>query len=200
MKITNIAFGLFAAASILIVGCANNQTISEESLSLRKTSMFDESKITGDRTEYIKKAAGESKLIDRAFENAPPMIPHDVEGMLPITINNNACTGCHVPGVAEAMNATPIPQSHFTNFRPDTSLASNGKITKEGKTVENTSDFKTVGKKLGSLSGARFNCSQCHAPQSMATAAPANEFESSFRDADSAKKSNLIDNINEGVK
>lgn len=200
MKITNIAFGLFAAASILIVGCSTNQTISEESLSLRKTSMFDESKIAGDRTEYSKVNAGESKMINRAFENAPPMIPHNVDGMLPITINNNSCTGCHTPGVAEAMNATPIPKSHFTDFRPNTSLAENGKITKEGKEVTNTSDFKTVGKPLGQLSGTRFNCSQCHAPQSMVTEAPANEFKSEFRKENSANKSNLIDVINEGVK
>ncbi len=147
MKLTNIALGLFTAAAIFMVGCSATQTVSEESLGLRKTSLYTESDAMPVKTEYSKKAAGESQIIARAFENAPPMIPHTVDGMLPITINNNACTGCHVPGVAESMNATPIPQSHFTNFRPDTSLASNGMITKEGKTVVNTSDFKTVGKK-----------------------------------------------------
>jgi cytochrome c-type protein NapB len=149
---------------------------------------------------YGKKAAGESKMIERAFENAPPMIPHDVEGMLPITINNNACTSCHIPGVAESMNATPIPKSHFTDFRPSTALASDGRISKEGKAVSNTSDFKTVGKPLTKLAGARFNCSQCHAPQSMATEAPANTFQADFRAEGSGSKSNLIDNINVGVE
>ena len=200
MKITKMTLGLFAAATVFMVGCtAANQTMSEESIGLRKTDLYSEDTTTGDRTEYIKKAAGESQVITRAFENAPPMIPHDVEGMLPITINNNSCTGCHTPGVAESMNATPIPQSHFTNFRPDTSIAADGRIAKEGKAVDNTSELKTVGKKLGELSGARFNCSQCHAPQSMATEAPANEFKADFRVDAHAKKSNLIDNINEGV-
>lgn len=199
MKITNMALGLFAAATVFMVGCTASQTMSEESIGLRKTDLYSENTTVGDKTEYINKAAGESQLIERAFENAPPMIPHTVDGMLPITINNNACTGCHTPGVAESMNATPIPKSHFTNFRPDTSLAADGKITKEGKSVENTSDFKTVGKSLNQLSGARFNCSQCHAPQSMATNAPANEFEADFRAEGHSKKSNLIDNINEGV-
>lgn len=199
MKLTNIALGLFTAAAIFMVGCSATQTVSEESLGLRKTSLYTESDAMPVKTEYSKKAAGESQIIARAFENAPPMIPHTVDGMLPITINNNACTGCHVPGVAESMNATPIPQSHFTNFRPDTSLASNGMITKEGKTVVNTSDFKTVGKKTAMVSGTRFNCSQCHAPQSMSEA-PANEFQADFRAAGHNKKSNLIDNINEGVK
>lgn len=200
MKITNMALGLFAAATVFMVGCsAGNQLQSEESLGLRKTDLYSENTTVGDRTEYINKAAGESKMIERAFENAPPMIPHNVDGMLPITINNNACTGCHTPGVAESMNATPIPKSHFTNFRPDTSLAKDGKIVKEGKIVENTSDFKTVGKSLDQLAGARFNCSQCHAPQSMATEAPANNFKADFRAEGHNKKSNLVDNINEGV-
>lgn len=201
MKITKMALGLFAAATVFMVGCsaANQALQSEESIGLRKTDLYSENTTVGDKTEYIKTAAGESKIIERAFENAPPMIPHDVEGMIPITINNNSCTGCHVPGVAESLNATPIPASHFTNFRPDTAIAKDGRIAKEGKTVDNTSDFKVVGKKLDQLSGSRFNCTLCHAPQSMATDAPANEFQADFRVDGHNKKSNLVDNINEGV-
>ncbi|WP_072682326.1 nitrate reductase cytochrome c-type subunit [Arcobacter sp. LA11] len=199
MKLTKITLGFFTAATILIIGCSATQTISEESLGIRKTSLYSENDAFPVKTEYIKKAAGESKLIERAFENAPPMIPHNVEGMYPITTNNNACTGCHLPAVAEAINATVIPQSHFTNFRPDTSLAKNGKIAKEGKAVTNTSDFKVIGKPLTKLSGTRFNCTQCHVPQSMTSSAPKNEFEVKFRAVEHNKKSNLIDNINEGV-
>lgn len=203
MKISKITLGLVFSATVLIVGCTSvNQTISEESLGLRKTDLYSEKIDTiADKTQYSKKAAGESQLIRRAFENAPPMIPHDVEGMLPITINNNSCTGCHTPGVAEALGATPIPKSHFTNFRPDTSLSKEGQIVKEGQAVKNTSDFKTVGKKSDQLIGARFNCSACHAPQSIATKDPVgNEFKAEFRAKDGNNKSNLIDNINEGVE
>ena len=200
MKITNMAFGLFAAASIMIVGCANNQTISEESLSLRKTSMFDESKITGDKTEYSNVSAGQSKIIDRSFENAPPMIPHSVEGMLPVQVNNNQCATCHVDSAPYDKTIPSVPKSHFTDYRPATSLAEDGRIAKEGNAVTNTSDFKTVGKELGRLSGTRFNCTLCHAPQSMATEAPKNNFKSEFREGSSATKSNLTDVINEGVK
>ncbi len=199
MKITKIALGLFTAATVFMVGCSATQSVSEESLGLRSTSLYSEVDVIPVKTEYIKNAAGESQLIDRAFENAPPMIPHNVEGMLPITINNNACTGCHTPGVAESMNATAIPKSHFTNFRPDTSLAKNGRITKEGKEVTNTSDFKVIGKPLTKVSGTRFNCSQCHVPQTITGTAPINEFQVNFRTQGHNKKSNLIDNINEGV-
>lgn len=199
MKITKIAFGLFAAATVFMVGCATTQTMSEESIGLRKTDLYSENTTVGDRTEYIKDAAGTSKMIERAFENAPPMIPHDVEGMLPITINNNACTSCHAPEIAASMNATAIPKSHFTNYRPDTSLAKNGQIVKNGKLVENTSDYKVASKKMDTLAGARFNCSQCHAPQSMATEAPKNEFQADFRAKNLSNKSNFADNFDEGV-
>lgn len=202
MKMTKITLGLLTTAAVFIAGCSTaNQSMSEESIGLRNTDLYSETSATvGDKTQYIKKSAGQSELIERAFENAPPMIPHDVEGMLPITINNNACTGCHLPEVAVSLNATPIPVSHFTNFRPHTSLSSEGKILKEGKAVDNTSDFKTVGTKLTEVSSSRFNCSACHAPQSIATKAPVtNDFQADFRQKGGNKKSNLIDNINEGV-
>ena len=200
MKLGKLTLTIVTVATVFVVGCTASKTVSEESLGLRTTNLYTEDTTTGDKTMYSKSVAGESTKIARAFENAPPMIPHDVDGMLPITIDNNSCTGCHEPVVAESMGATPIPKSHFTNFRPDTSLAKDGKITKEGKSVANTSDFKTVAKPLDSLSGTRFNCSQCHTPQSNSKMVPKNNFQSEFRTEGLNSKSNLIDNINEGVK
>ncbi len=72
----------------------------------------------------------ESKVIQRSsFENAPPLIPHDVEGMLDMTKENNACTGCHMPEVAEAVKATPIPKSHFFDMRTQKVLSRNESST-----------------------------------------------------------------------
>jgi len=175
-------------------------SVTEESLGLRKVDLYSEDTTKPEATQYIKAAAGSSKRFDRAFENAPPMIPHDVEGMLPIKIGNNACTGCHMPDVAPSMKATPIPPSHFTSFRPVTALAADGKITKEGSAINNTSDFKTVAHKLNKLSTARFNCSQCHAPQSDTKPLVGNTFTPDFKSANGKKRSNLIDVINEGVQ
>lgn len=202
MKITTIAFSLATAAAIFITGCSVAQkTYSEESLGLRKVDLYAENTVTPDKTSYKEAAAGTSTKIERAFENAPPMIPHSVDGMLPITISDNQCTACHDPAVAESMGATPIPTSHFTDLRPQTSLAENGKIVKEGKEVNNTSDMKLpTQKKLAHLAGARFNCSQCHAPQSEGKLIVENEFQADFRNEGANSKSNLIDNINEGVK
>lgn len=200
MKLGKLTLGIATAAALFVVGCATTQTVSEESLGLRKTDLYTEDKTTGDRTQYGTTAAGASTKINRAFENAPPMIPHDVEGMLPITINNNQCTTCHDPAVAESMGATPIPKSHFTDFRPITKVDANGAMIVEGKVITNTSDIKTVSHKGDSLEGARFNCSQCHAPQSTATEAPTNNFAPEFRSEGLNGKSNLIDVINDGVK
>lgn len=200
MKLGKLTLGIATAAALFVVGCATTQTVSDESLGLRKTDLYTEDKTTGDKTQYSTAAAGSSTKIARAYENAPPMIPHDVEGMLPITINNNQCTTCHDPAVAESMGATPIPKSHYTDFRPITKVDANGAMIVEGKVIANTSDIKTVSHKNDSLEGARFNCSQCHAPQSTATEAPANNFAPEFRSEGLTGKSNLIDVINDGVK
>ncbi len=198
MKLTKIALGLTAAAAIFMAGCAE-KTYTEESLGLRKTDLYSENTTTGDETKYATAAAGTSQYINRAFENAPPMIPHSVDGMLPITISNNACLGCHEPAVAKSLNATAIPTSHLTDYRPNTGIGQNGKITKDGAAVDNTSDKLVSSKKLNQVSGARFNCSQCHAPQSQGALVVENEFEADFRKDGHSRASNLVDNINEGV-
>jgi cytochrome c-type protein NapB len=190
--ISKITLSLAVASSIFLAGCSN--TVSEESLGLRKTNLYTEgSETTGDMTKYNTAQPGSSKTITRAFQDAPPMVPHSVDGMLPITIKNNACTGCHAPGVAASMGALPYPKSHMTDFRPATGIAYDGRITKNGSAVDNTSNqnlrdvsIKSTG---GKLAGARFNCSQCHAPQSHATEAPENTFEAVFTSKDGASKS-----------
>jgi cytochrome c-type protein NapB len=201
MKLKKSWVSLLSLAAIVVVGCASSAgTVSEESLGLRKTNLYTEaSETAGEATKYGSAAAGTSKKFDRAFENAPPMIPHDVEGMLPIKVGNNACLGCHMPEIAPSVKATAIPKSHFASFRPITAMGADGRITKEGKGVDNTSDFKTVAHNLGKLSNARFNCSQCHAPQSTQAPLVKNTFTPDFS-ADGSKKSNLIDTINIGVQ
>ncbi|NOQ31943.1 MAG: nitrate reductase [Helicobacteraceae bacterium] len=189
------------AAVLLMAGCTGgvspsksgaSETVSEESLGLRKTNLYTEDTTTGDKTSYGKEYAGSGYKIKRAFQDAPPMIPHDIEGMLPITIKDNQCISCHMPEVAASMGATPVPVSHFTNFRADTAIAKNGKITKSGIEIENTSTDKMAHVsiiKKDQLVGARFNCTQCHAPQSTGKLAVENTFEAQYQQIDGAEKS-----------
>jgi cytochrome c-type protein NapB len=179
-------------------------TVSEASLGLRKTDLYSEQDTSGDATTYGKEAAGASKTIDRAFQDAPPMIPHDVEGMLPIKIGSNMCMDCHMPEVAEAVKATPVPQSHLTDFRPKTGIAKDGRITKNGKAVDNTSSqnmkYVTAKKHKTKLTGARYNCSQCHAPQSKGGNVPENNFKADFQSEDGASRSSLSnEKLMEGI-
>lgn len=116
---------------------------------------------------------GSSKKYQRAYENAPPQIPHSVEGLLPITKENNACLGCHMPEVAKTVKATPIPPTHFINFR--------------------------TGQKLNHLYQGRYNCSQCHAPQVDVQPLVKNTFKPEYRDPKAKSKSKLIENIMEGT-
>jgi len=200
--ISNITLGL-VTASILFVGCSNDTApakkeivkpmISEESLGLRKVSLYDEgNEVAPRKTSYSTDYAGGSKKIDRAFQDAPPMIPHDTTGLLPIKINDNQCLGCHLPDVAPSVGATPIPPSHFTNFRPVTAIAKDGELEKNGQIIKNTSSEKlahiSIQKEI-KLVGARFNCSQCHAPQSDTPLAVKNTFKPEYLDADGAHKS-----------
>ncbi|MEA2029232.1 MAG: nitrate reductase cytochrome c-type subunit [Campylobacterota bacterium] len=192
-RVIKLSMGLILASSILLAEGSKDvkPTISEESLGLRKVSLYSEDKAKGDTTKYNEEAAGTSKVIERAFQDAPPMIPHSTEGLLPITIKNNMCTSCHMPEVAPAMKATPIPASHFTDFRPLTDIAKDGKISKNGKAVDNTSSDKlehVTTKESKKLVGARFNCTLCHAPQSKGDA-PKNNFKAEFTTKDGATKS-----------
>ena len=191
-----------AIGLVTLVGCGGTaKTYSEESLGLRKTNLYTENQSMTKGTNYSKDAAGTSKKIERAFDNAPPMIPHDVEGMLPIETNNNQCIGCHAPAVASSVGAVPYPASHMMNYRPTTSIGADGRIIKEDQGIDNTSDIKAASHDLGSkLYQGRFNCSQCHAPQAMRDDVPENTFQGGFRDESGKTGSNLIDTINEGVE
>jgi len=183
---------------------SSNKSISEVSLGLRKTDLYSEDKAHGEKADYDRPAPGASTNFERAFRDAPPMIPHSVEGLLPITKMNNQCLGCHLPEVASAVGSTPIPATHFTNYRPETVLKDN-KVLKEGKEVgkelKNVSDIKIAkAKKTDTLYQGRFNCTQCHAPQSKMKTAVANTFRPDFGSDKDKAHSSLLDHMNEGVE
>jgi len=197
-KISKITLGL-VALGLFAIGCAN-QTISEESLSLRKASVTDENAVKPVKVEYTKAAPGEAKTLQRSFDNAPPLIPHSVEGLIPIKIGNNACLDCHMPSVAKAVGATAIPKSHFINFRPTEVIAKDGRVIKKGKVVAKTKNYEVFATETdGKLYGGRYNCTQCHVPQANATPLVKNNFTPDYKSAEGTKKSNLANDFAEGV-
>ncbi|AJC94294.1 periplasmic nitrate reductase, small subunit, cytochrome c550 protein [Campylobacter volucris] len=168
-----IFLSLAAAVFISACGFAVNSVDSKD-LGLRKTSLESENVKLLD-VKYSQASAGEAVLIERSFENAPPLIPHTLDGMLPIVKDNNICLSCHDQSVAKDVGATPLPKSHYFDFRKNKS----------------TKDM---------ISEARFNCTQCHVPQSDAKPLVGNSFKAQFKNEELKKKSNLLDVLNEGVK
>jgi len=194
-----VLFGL-ALGALIVTGCAvTQQAVSEDEMGLRQTSLYAEDKTTADATNYAKTAPGESKVFARSFENVPPMIPHDVEGMLDITKEMNMCMDCHMPAMAEAVAATPVPASHLASFRPLTQYVG-GEFKKDGKPVANTSDIIVVVHEREGLSMDRYTCTACHAPQSDNALIVANRFTSVFRSEEGgATSSNLLDVLKDGI-
>jgi len=194
-----IAFGLLTAS------CAagtSNGFINPDSLSLRKANVQNENNIKLQKVSHNKAVPGSAKPIKPSFNNAPPLIPHSVEGLVPITKRNNACLGCHMPEVAKIMHATPIPKSHFVSFRPLESVTKSGKVVKKGKIVaraNNGSNNVYVNSTHGKLDPERYNCTQCHVPQSNAKPLVGNTFKPDYTNKSQMKRSNFINTYDQGI-
>ena len=202
-QVININEDASDPARIEMEDLGNRNSISDTALGLRKTDLMGEDKVKPMAFDYDRPAPGASKKFERAYKDAPPMIPHSVEGLLPITKENNQCLGCHLPEVAKSMGATPIPPTHFTDYRPET-IMKDGKVIKEGKVVgkdlKNTADLKLAkAKRLKKLYEGRFNCTQCHAPQARVKTEVANTFKPDYRDSIYKEHSSLADAMNEGI-
>lgn len=90
---------------------------------------------------YTEEEPGETALLERVYENAPPSVPHSIADFI-IDRTTNDCLECHLEGEEfdEDHIATKVPPSHFTNeYREESSE--------------------------GEVTGIRYNCLQCHVTQ-----------------------------------
>jgi cytochrome c-type protein NapB len=143
MKITVIV--LLGAA--LAAGCAMRPgaqlaevpptaPIPDASLGLSKGSVFDVP--TPPAVKANASNPGELPVLPRAYSTAPPRIPHAVGDFLPISPKQNACQDCHAVKEKKSGAPTPIPPSHYTDYR---------------------NAPERVG---GQVVGARYVCVSCH--------------------------------------
>jgi len=151
MRIGRVLVGIGAVT--LLLGIAAAQEVSDDEISLDKNSVFATPDPIVPTTQQME--PGENTKIGGYFEEMPPVISHQIEDLLPITLAENLCLDCHDDPsmIGEEIGAdepTPIPTSHYTDLRndPDT-------ITE-------------------ALIGARFDCTQCHVPQTDAEPLVAN--------------------------
>jgi len=91
---------------------------------------------------YPTSPPGETKKLERPYKGAPPLISHSLEGFQ-ITRSSNDCLMCHSEGIEiqKGHIAARVPPSHYVNEY----------------TGEQTKDR---------VIGLRYNCLQCHVPQS----------------------------------
>ena len=185
-----VALGVFACTS----GNKEEGYIADENIDMSTDMLMSDESPLGEMPEYSKVRGGASELIDRSFENSPPLIPHKTQGMLPITIQDNKCLRCHLPDNAKKFEATPTPQTHFTSYRPVVVQEESGlyKVDVEQNEV--------VQKELGEFNNAMYNCSQCHVAQANVTVDIDNVFNADYRNSNSRNSSNLNKKIGEGVK
>ena len=125
-------------------------SVPDASLGLAKGSVFEVP--TPAPVKANDSAPGERPVLPRPYVIAPPRIPHGVADFLPITPKQNACIDCHAVKEKKSGEPTPIPASHYTDYR-------------------NAPD--KVG---GQVVGARYVCVSCHAAATDAPALVENRF------------------------
>ena len=150
-----------AAALIVFTGCNQTNTSTNnvsnktvEVTGVRKASLEKDSQNLP-VVKYTSQAPipGKVKPFKTSYVTAPPMIPHSIKGMTPITVKNNMCLNCHLPQNAKALGVTPMPEDHFVdNFDGD--------------------------KHVKRVAGSRYFCTTCHAPQAKLNPVIENKFES----------------------
>jgi len=84
---------------------------------------------------------GESDLQIRPNAEFPPVIPHSIADLGPISVSENPCLECHNADVAEDMGAVAVPPSHRMDLR------------------------NAPGEVGDTVTGARMVCTSCHVAQ-----------------------------------
>ncbi|MGB5178221.1 MAG: nitrate reductase cytochrome c-type subunit, partial [Gammaproteobacteria bacterium] len=131
---------------IAVAACASNGgAIDELNMGLSKASVFDTP--TPAPYAYSDAKPGWNDPLPRAWEDAPPQIPHQVDKFLPIVAADNQCLDCH-----------DVPRYIDQPRNTDRSVKSKSPMSRDHYASND----------LDVVSGARFTCTQCHVPQSNA--------------------------------
>jgi len=183
---------------ILFISCQPNDDIDstqsngDEITVAGDQLLLDEVQL-GEMSIFPDIAENQSESFERSFENAPPFIPHTVKGMTVITRNSNECILCHHPDKAKQEKATPMPESHFIDYRPMI-------LEADGIYAVNASEGEVTAVTTGEqVNMAQYNCNLCHVALTNATVEIRNVFKANFRSSNSKSQSNLVDNMAEGI-
>lgn len=155
-----------AGAALVAASCAvttvytRAQTSAMQSAALANLAQGDP---RADRTPplatYTAVEPGDSTVLPRPYRGAPPQVPHDLEGLLPITLEENSCYACHHPDMA-GDDDIPIPASHFA--WPQIMVVSRADAGADSRA---TLSYVAGYEQNEDVLGARYNCVQCHTPR-----------------------------------
>ena len=129
---------------------AETAGLPDDQVGLSKVSVFDVP--TPEPVQENELMPGEGPLQARAYDTSPPVVPHAMADFLPMTRDDNACLLCHMVAEQVEGEATPMPESHYTDLR------------------------HTPDKVGDEVAGARYNCTLCHVSRTDAVPLVANEF------------------------
>lgn len=190
MKNISILFLIFAFISCTS-NKSNNDLIDEDKLGIIDADVKSEETNFKEKAKYNVVIPGSGAKVERAFENAPPLIPHTTQGFFPIKIDQNICLSCHMPEEAKTTGAISLPETHFMDLRPQP-VEENGEYTIKGNET-------LIVKHKEKLNNSYFNCSQCHVPLTNVQVDIENLFTPEFREKFGLEKSNLDKTIDEGI-
>ncbi len=136
MKTIASIIGVLALSSLAWANSGG--PVADSAMGLSKTSVFDDP--SPPAFAYPDTTPAAAHPLPRAYEGAPPQVPHGIADFLPITADENTCLSCHdkpkLMGKKLKGLATPMPESHYTKV--------------DGKWQRNNN---------------RYVCTQCHVPQ-----------------------------------
>jgi len=108
---------------IAITACASDGgAIDELNMGLSKASVFDTP--TPSASTYSDAKPGYNDPLPRAWESAPPQVPHRIDEFLPVTAADNQCLDCHdVPKYIDKpknldrsrKSKSPMPEEHYAS-------------------------------------------------------------------------------------
>ena len=135
---------------------ANQRPNSDRDLTLGKTTLVDPQLPAP--FIFTDESPGDSTLLPRSYDGAPPLVPHSLDGLVPIAREENLCLFCHAIGSTDPGDPPQVPRSHFIDWRvaPDV--------------VRDT------------VAGARWTCTTCHVRQSDAPTPVGNTFGSAVKE------------------
>lgn len=150
-----VAAGVVFAAWRVAQSERSGPPVSDLEIGLRKTALTDDR--VPPRAVFTDAAPGSNAKLARAYDGAPPLIPHSLDGLVPIRVSENSCLMCHQTGSTDPADPPQVPASHRTDLRAAPTV------------VRET------------VAGARWNCTACHVMQSDAPALVGNRFGSPGR-------------------